>query len=260
MHLYFHILDLSIPAYGSMIATGVVLANVIAIILIYFTKQNFDDLLVLEGYGILGGFLGAKGLYLLVSFSEIQWNRFFDPEYFNEVMQSGFVFYGGLILGVSFVIMAGRIHHIPIGLFLKNFAFLIPFAHAFGRLGCFLAGCCYGKPYEGFGAVVFPKESFAPGGISLFPIQLVEMCCLFVISIAMFLVRYVWKKDFSFELYLVLYGVTRFVLEYYRYDKERGILLWFSTSQWISICMLVLASVIFLIKIRTTELTDICNT
>lgn len=253
MHIYFHILGLNIPSYGLMIAPGVVLANIIVAILIHFTKQSFDELLVLEGYGLLGGFLGAKGLYLLVSFREIEWNRFFEPGYFNEVMQSGFVFYGGFILGVAFVLLAGKIHHIPICPFLENFAFLIPFAHGFGRLGCYLAGCCYGRPYEGLGAVVFPEESVAPAGISLFPIQLVEMCCLFAISFAMFLVRYVWKKDFVPELYLVLYGITRFVLEYFRYDEERGAFLWFSTSQWISIGMLVVAFIFCVMKRRKTR-------
>ena len=136
-------------------------------------KLDFNDWMILEAYCILGGFLGAKLLYLLVSYKSIDWSRITDFQYFNALMLSGFVFYGGLIFGLIFVFLAGKIHKIPAGIYVRKFIFLIPFMHSFGRVGCFMAGCCYGIPYDGIGAVVFPEGSYAIPGIKLFPVQFV---------------------------------------------------------------------------------------
>ena len=62
---------------------------------------------------------------------------------------------------------------------------MIPIMHAFGRVGCFFAGCCYGRPYKGFGAVTFPEGSQGPSGVSLFPVQLVEAILVLIIAIVL---------------------------------------------------------------------------
>lgn len=74
------------------------------------------------------------------------------------------------------VLLAGKIHKFNVKIYIRNFIFLIPFIHAFGRIGCFFAGCCFGIPYNGIGAVVFPENSYALPDVSLFPVQLVEQC------------------------------------------------------------------------------------
>lgn len=150
MHVYLHLFGLTIPSYGLLIASGVVIGNIIAFVLKH-EKLDFNDWMILEAYCILGGFLGAKLLYLLVSYKSIDWSRITDFQYFNALMLSGFVFYGGLIFGLIFVFLAGKIHKIPAGIYVRKFIFLIPFMHSFGRVGCFMAGCCYGIPYDGIG-------------------------------------------------------------------------------------------------------------
>jgi phosphatidylglycerol:prolipoprotein diacylglycerol transferase len=108
-----------------------------------------------------------------------------------------------------------------------------------------LAGCCYGVPYHGIGAVVFPEGSFAPSGVELFPVQLVEAICLMVIALMILLLRFTCRFEYTVELYLLSYGIVRFILEYYRYDEIRGGIANLSTSQWISVIMIAVAVISF---------------
>lgn len=252
MHVYMNIFGLKIPSYGLMIAMGVIVANMVAYLLHKRFKDDINDLLILEAYGFLGGFFGAKLLYLIISFRSIEWNRIMEPQYFNELMLGGFVFYGGLIVGLLFVFLAGKLHKIEVVKYIRNYIFLVPFIHCFGRVGCFLAGCCYGIPYEGPGAVIFPKESFALSGISLFPVQLVEAVGLLVIAIILLLIRKL-NCNYSIEIYFILYAILRFVLEKLRYDENRGIYYGLSTSQWISIGMLTIAIILGVLRYRNKK-------
>ena len=228
-----------IPAYGTMIITGVLIANIIVILLIIKRdKKEIWDFVVLEGFGLLGGIIGSKLLYLIVSFNDIPWSRIGEPEILLALIGGGFVFYGGLILAIVFVFIGAKVNKIDAMDYLNNYAFAIPLAHGFGRIGCFLAGCCYGIPYDGIFAVVYPEDSLiAPAGISLFPVQLVESACLFVIAIILFIFYWLRKTNYVLPVYFILYGVVRFILEFYRYDEYRGKYLSLYTSQWISIVM-----------------------
>ena len=240
MHAFFHFFGLTIPAYGFLIAFGVVIANVVAFFVLKYTKKDFNDFIILEAYCFLGAFIGAKLLYFIVSYDTIDWSRITEIDYFNQLMLSGFVFYGGLVLGLISVYVAGKIYKINAQDYVRTFIFLIPFIHCFGRLGCFMAGCCYGIPYEGVGAVVFPEDTYGVSGISLFPVQLVEAGCLMVIAIVILLLYVIKNWYYTIETYLISYAILRFVLEYLRYDEARGHYLGLSTSQWISITLLVI--------------------
>ena len=252
MKVYTELFGFSVPSYGLMLVSGVVLANFVAFLMIYVSQRrskilqtsgeenlDYNDLFILEAYCILGGFMGAKLLYVLVSFREIEWNAILTLEGFNLFMQAGFVFYGGLIGGISAVIFAGKIHNINTKLYLDEFILLLPMIHGFGRIGCFMAGCCYGMPYEGIGAIIFPENSFAIPGVTLFPVQLVEAIGLFCIFGIMLVIKIECYTKHMVELYCILYGVLRFVLEFFRYDEMRGRLGLLSTSQWISLVLLI---------------------
>lgn len=246
MHLYLNILGHIIPLYGLMIVTGVILANLLALYVLKKTNQDANDFIILEAYAFLGAFIGAKLLYLIVSFKKIQWNRILDIDYVNRLMLSGFVFYGGLILGLVFVLGAGKLHKIPAMEYMRNYIFLIPFIHCFGRIGCFFAGCCYGVPYDGIGALVFPEDSLAISGVPLFPVQLVEAALLMMISLTLLTLQLKFSWKYTIETYLITYGIARFILEYFRYDDDRGSIYMFSTSQWISILLIAVATVMLL--------------
>lgn len=243
MSLYVNLFGITIPTYGLMIATGVVLANLIAVWGIRKFGVDANDFIILEAYAFLGGFIGAKVLYIIVSYKEMEWSRITEFDYFNQIMMGGFVFYGGLAGALFLVLLAGKFHKIQSKVYIRKFIFLIPFIHCFGRIGCFFAGCCFGIPYDGFGRVIFPRGSFAPTGIPLFPVQLVEAFALMLIAAIILWLQLKKNWYYTIETYFVIYGIVRFILEYYRYDYARGEFLMFSTSQWISIVLLVVAVV-----------------
>ena len=140
------------------------------------------------------------------------------------------------------MLLPGKIHKIKTEKYIEHYVFLIPLIHAFGRIGCFEAGCCYGIPYTGYGAVCFPEGSMAPPGISLFPVQIVE--AFFEFIIAAYIYRCSGKSEPKKGLYEYLwrYSLLRFVLEFFRYDLSRGKIGFLSTSQIIS---LVIAVIVF---------------
>jgi len=250
MKPFFYIGDIRIPAYGLMIVSGVLLANLIAFFIIRKKKHDLNDFIILQAYCILGAFVGAKLLFIIVSVNLIDWSRIFELKYLSMIMQGGFVFYGGLIGGLLMIFLAGKVHKIKVTAYITDFIFLIPFIHAFGRLGCFFAGCCYGRPYDGIGAVVFPEETYGLAGVKLFPVQLVEAFFLMIIALIILFLQIKLDWKYTAETYLILYAILRFILEYERYDAIRGIYGGISTSQWISILMVVVAVTSFIYRSR----------
>lgn len=128
----------------------------------------------------------------------------------------------------------------------------IPLAHAIGRIGCFLAGCCYGRIVDTPISVCYHNPiGGAPVGVPVFPIQLVESACnILVFVILLIYTRKRLKAGSVLFLYAILYGIERFCLEYFRADEIRGIFLGLSTSQWISIAMIIFGIVGFVLARR----------
>ncbi len=166
MHVHLNVFGLELPGYGTAIMIGIVLASLIGGIHIKRRGLDINDFIILETIGVFFGFLGAKLLYLIVSFKDIDWSRLSEPAYLSYVLSAGFVFYGGIILAAVAVFIAGKLNKIDTGRYFREVVFLVPFAHGFGRIGCYFAGCCFGVPYSGPLAVTFPEGSSAPAGIS----------------------------------------------------------------------------------------------
>lgn len=241
---YLYVFGRPIALYGFMIVLGAFVANFFAYKLL---KKRDDaevaDLILMEAYTFAGGMLGAKLLFILTIFGEIDWSRFFEPENLNTLLNGGFVFYGGLIGGILCVAIMGHVHKIETMKYVRNFIFGIPLVHAFGRVGCFFAGCCYGIEYHGPLAVVFPENGYTPHGIELFPVQLFEAALLFILAMVIFYLRYSKNYKYTLELYIVAYAIIRFGTEFLRGDINRGFAGVLSTSQWISILTVAVLSV-----------------
>lgn len=232
----FQIGKILIPYYGSFIVLGIAVAAVVGTIFIRKYKKNIYDFIALAAITVLGGFLGAKLLYLIVSWKEIDFSRLTEPEYFERLMQGGFVFYGGLIGGLICMFFINKKLNIDVKEYIKICIPCVPIAHGFGRLGCNAVGCCYGKAYDGFGAIIYHDSVFAPNNISLFPVQLAEAAAEFLL--AGILCLYILKSKnpkYSLPIYLGFYSIIRFFLEYFRADERRGKTGVFFTSQWISL-------------------------
>ena len=225
------------PSYGMMVVIGSLIS--IAVILLRCRKKNIhlDDQLYFVAFIIMFTLLGAKLLYLLlfenadVIFES--WSSFLD------YMGGGFVFYGGLIGGCVGAICYAKFFEVNAVAAAENFVLIIPLFHCCGRIGCFLAGCCYGIEYTGPLAVTFTESLGAPNNVSLFPVQLWEAGLNLLVFFLLLAVDKKLKRPLqNFGLYAVIYGVIRFLLEFLRGDPARGVWL-LSTSQWISLLILI---------------------
>ena len=204
---------------------------------------------------ILAAIVGAKLLLVAV-----------DAPYFLErpgeifsLARSGGVFYGGLIAAILVSIWYMRRHHMPVWLTCDVFAPGVALGHAIGRVGCLFAGCCFGRPTSLPWGIVF-HDPFAasyvgtPLGVHLHPTQLYEAGAeLFILAILLLSERrgrYFAGRTFFF--YVFLYGVSRFIIEFFRGD-ERGTLAGLSTSQFVSVVLVPVAVVMLLRLARRPE-------
>lgn len=243
----FRIGNIPIYSYGLMIAIGLLLALFVG--QYRFKKHKLDDEIVFDLILIcaISGFLGAKLLYVIVEFKDFMENPM------QVLGSAGFVVYGGIITGVLAGYIYTRVKKLN---FMEVFDCVMPevaLVQAFGRIGCFLAGCCYGRKTDSFLGVVFPEGSLAPPGVKLLPTQLFSSAGDLIIAVLlMVLADCVYKnvkkqssKKFGHVYgdigctYMLLYGVGRFLIEFLRNDVrgEVGIL---STSQFISIFIVAL--------------------
>lgn len=235
----FSIGPITIYGYGLMIGIGVLVCIFMGM---YRAKKyglKEDVVLDIAIYGLLFGWAGAKVLYVIV-----EWKAFMqDP--LSVLGSEGFVVYGGITAGVlAAIIYCKRKGHV----FIEYFDILcasIAVAQGFGRIGCFLAGCCYGRETTSPIGVVFPAGSIAPAGVKLLPTQLFSSAGDFGIMFAL-LWHYKRRKHVGDTgyLYMLLYGIGRFLIEFLRND-DRGDVGSLSTSQFISI-FIVAAAVLLL--------------
>lgn len=209
-------------------------------------KSLRSDIFYCSLYALIGGLAGGKILYLFTILPRL----FENPSLIKAAIQSGMVFYGGLIGGILGGFLYVKQYKVDFYKMADNIILGLPVGHMFGRLGCFGAGCCYGKPYDGIFSVVYPKESLsAPPEIPLHPVPLYEVAYNAVLFLILFIIKRKSKnsKGLVLWIYLITYGIGRFYFETLRYDSERGMIGFLSTSQWISI-VLVIFAVVGLIK------------
>lgn len=235
----FSIGPFTVYSYGLMIALGILVCIAMGMYRAKKRGMSDDAVLSIAIIGVFCGFIGAKLLYVIVEF-----DRFIkDP--MSVLGGEGFVVYGGIIAGVLSAVLYCRAKNL---VFLDYFDLLTPsiaVAQGFGRIGCFLAGCCYGRETDSFLGVVFPKHSMAPSGIALLPTQLFSSAGDFLImEILLLYSRKKRSKGKTGSLYLILYGIGRFLIEFLRAD-DRGAVGSLSTSQFISIGIVAIGLLLF---------------
>ncbi len=232
-----------IRMYGLMIGIGFLLGIYLASY--RAKKEGLKPELILDMgvYLLLAAILGSRVLYVLTAWHEFSQN----PLDVFAIWKGGLVFYGGVLAAVPVGIWYVKKHGLPIWQTADIIAPYAALAHAFGRLGCFFAGCCYGIPCSGPVCITFnDPHSLAPQGVPLYPTQLMESGGEFLIFALLLLLR--GHKKFEgqlFWLYISFYAVLRFTLEFFRGDIVRGVYFgMISTSQIIAIGMLVSSGII----------------
>ncbi len=244
----FHIGSITIYGYGLMLALGVVSA----ITMFYLRGRRYGidpDMLFNAAFiGIVAGLIGAKLMYWLTDIKAIVEN----PKILLS-LGDGFVVYGGLITGI----LAPWIYvsKMKKQTFLDKLDLAMPsicLGQAFGRVGCFLGGCCYGAaaPEGAWYAVHFPAGCSAPEGIGLYPTQVMSVILnLLLMAFLLFMTNRSRFRGQILCFYMMLYSVGRFFIEFIR-DDPRGTVWVFSTSQFIGILVFALAVVLYVIFMK----------
>lgn len=217
-----------VPAYGAAAMAGIVLA-----VLFYKWSEHrrgptSGDTELAFLWGGIGALLGAKLLSLLLRLPDL-WADLplllRVPALFGErYLLGGFVFYGGLAGALLGAKLYSRWSRVPFSRLTRDLVPCLPLVHAFGRVGCFCAGCCYGRPaFTPFAGVIFPPFSIAPAGIPLIPVQLYEAGTeLALFFLLLRLNQRGWNGTDQLGVYLTGCGAVRFLLEFLRGDPERG--------------------------------------
>ncbi len=227
---------LTVYMYGLMLAVGAVTGIGVGIYRAKRLGLDPDHVFGIGLYGVLVGVVGAKVMYVLVHLREM----IADPA--QILTGSGFLIYGGIGAAFVFVWLFCRKKKKSFIEYFDHCIPSVPLAQGIGRMGCFFAGCCYGKPTDSFLGIVFPEGSSAPAGIPLWPTQLFSVA--WNLLVAGFLILLSRKKIHRGTLgvwYLALFGAGRFVIDFFR-DDGQNVIGTVSVSQVTSIIMAVLGA------------------
>lgn len=247
---YLRLFGKDIPTYSLMCLLGI--GAVVAYVLLRRKRFHIpnDDAIHIIVMGIVGALIGAKLLYIITILPEIPalFPRLKEnPILFADLLIPGYVFYGGLLGGLFAVWRYCRRYAVSFKNVSMIIAGAVPLFHIFGRIGCFLAGCCYGIPVSC--GLVFTQSLGAPNGIPLLPIQLIEAGInLLLFTAVMLFQRFSKHPERSLLLYLCSYAGCRFLVEFFRGDAVRGVFFGVSTSQWISLGILLFFVIRGLVK------------
>lgn len=250
----FRIGNFPITTYGVFLALGMLLALYVASRLGERDGLPRERIYDLGLWTLVGGLLGSK---ILMYFVEDNVNVFS-----LDFLRSGGVYYGGLLGGFFAVVVLVNLYKLPFWKAADAFVPGLALGQAFGRQGCFSAGCCWGKPTDLPWGVHFTELGheytgvpiYGPDGsdIHLHPTQLYESFIMFAVFAFLFYLHR--RKKFDGQVliaYGIIYSIVRFSIEFIR-DDPRGDLLGFttltglSTSQGISL-LVATASIIFII-------------
>ena len=237
-----------IHTYGTLIALGFLVAIVLASREAKRVGEDPEKLLDLAFYMIISAIVGSRLLYILLHYQYYREN----PLEIIKVWNGGLVYFGGLVLALIVAIWYIQRNHLPLWKTCDIATPSIAIGQAIGRLGCFFAGCCYGKETTLPLAITFNHpESLARLGVPLHPTQLYSSLNAFFIFLILMMVKKSKVFDgFLLWLYVLLYSLTRFFIEYLRGDPRgfviEGLL---STSQFIGI-ILGMISIFMLFYLR----------
>lgn len=245
-----------ISMYNIMVIIGIIFCFLYVIYIC--KKKNIDDNKIIKVLliGFIGVFIGGHLLYAITRIDLIvlfihKIDRVDSFKLFIDCMHEifgGSVFYGGLIGGLIASYIYIKKAKLDIDIVSDLSAPLIPLFHTFGRIGCFLTGCCYGIESK-IGFTYKHSLMELANGVNRFPIQLVEAS--YNLMLFIILTIFYNKRKFKGKLiyvYLILYSIGRFIFEFFRGDEYRGFILRLSTSQFISIILLIYSATILIIK------------
>jgi phosphatidylglycerol:prolipoprotein diacylglycerol transferase len=230
----------TIYTYGVLLASAYLLGLWLAVRRARAAGVDANRIMDLLIWVIISALVGAKALLFIVDFNHFT-NSWQD---FTTLLRSGGVFYGGLIAAIVVCIWQLKKHRLPLWKSADLFAPGIALGYMVGRLGCLMAGCCYGKPTTVAWAVTFTDPAAnlnvgTPLNIPLHPTQLYESMAGLILLLALLALEkrpgaFAGRTFWSFAF---LYAVSRFIIEFFRGDDRGMVFNYLSTSQFISVVL-----------------------
>jgi len=231
---------LTIYTYGLFVAIGFMAGILLAKREAKLLGEDPDKILDLSFYILIAAIVGSRLLYIVMSPGAFV----SDPIEIFRIWKGGLVFYGGFVAALMTAVIYLKKEKMSLSKTADIYAPSLALGHSIGRLGCFFAGCCYGKACDLPWAVEFTHpDSLAPTGISLHPTQLYSSLNNLMIFAILWFFR--GRKKFNgqlFWIYVLLYGITRSILEVFRGDYRGDPFFgMFSVSQAIGVTMTLIA-------------------
>ncbi len=243
----FTIGGLTIHTYGFMIMLGAIMGylymSTVSARELGITSDKIQNLAIII---IVAAFIGGK----LFFYFEKPGYYFSSWDHMAKNFRTGFVFYGSLLFAIPAIVWYFRKEKFPLWPMLDRIAITGCIIHAFGRMGCFFAGCCYGVPTDSFLGMVFsdPESQAKPLNTALHPTQLYSVTMISIILVTLLML----KRHHRLEgrlifVYVTMYAAGRAIIEIFRGDLARGFIIgdWLSHSQFISILVILAAGVAY---------------
>jgi phosphatidylglycerol:prolipoprotein diacylglycerol transferase len=246
--ILFEIGDWPVYSYGVLLALAYLVGLQLAVV--RARRQGLDATKVMDLgiYLIIAALVGAKLMLIVVDFDYFRR----QPRELLSLVRAGGVFYGGLLAALGVGLWLVRKYKLPTWTTADLIAPGIALGHIVGRFGCLLAGCCYGRQTDVPWAITFTNPVAAvnvgtPLDVPLHPTQIYDAGASLVILIFLLIFERRGKPfpGRTFWAYMLLYGIARFIVEIYRGD-ERGMFAGVSTSQFVSIAVVPLATIMLL--------------
>jgi phosphatidylglycerol:prolipoprotein diacylglycerol transferase len=246
----------TVYSYGAMLALAFIVGTILAALRAQRSGLDKNKIVDLIFYILVSSLLGARFLFVALNWTYYSGHI---PEIF-QIWEGGLVFYGGLILAFAASVWFIRKNRLPLGKVLDVLAPSLALGISIGRIGCFLNGCCWGKISSKWG-ISFPFKNNPPAyaeqvysglisgdalcSLPVIPTQLYEsLVCLMIFVLLLWLDRVRRFDGFLFWMFILLYSIFRFFIEYLRYYEPNFIFGFFTASQIISVILFVCALII----------------
>lgn len=259
----FHLGPLDIRSYGLMLAIGFLAGITLAAKRAEKDGGNPDHIYDLSIWVVISALIGARVYYIVTHFSEfaanpslpfftrlfVDFKNMFWPFSNGQIGISGLVLLGGLLGATAVTAIYLKMHKLSIPRYMDYIGPSLGLGEFFTRIGCFLNGCCYGKPTDSFCGIVFPDDSaagmFYPG-MHIHPTQLYQsLAGLLICVLLIYLERYRTFYGFTSLLYFMFYSIARFATDFFRYYEPNLTFFGLSHNQLLSLAMFTVSVVLF---------------
>ena len=243
---YIKVFNKNISMYGIMALIGAILCLFYVMRICKIKKIDDYKYVNMLLFSIIGVLIGGHLLYGITNINLfIELIKNIGGLEFKEIIIKlvtifgGSVFYGGLIGGCFAAYIYARCVKINNHETYDMLIPVVPMFHFFGRIGCFLVGCCYGIESR-IGFTFHNAIIESANNVNRFPVQLVEALFNLILFLCLYnFFKYKRFKGYLLNIYFIFYPLFRFVIEFFRGDSYRGFLFGLSTSQIISIILLI---------------------